>query len=104
MKPIAMLVVCLGMVATAWANAAKTYEVNLSNPAKVSGTELKPGAYTVEVAGDRVMIHGNKQSAECTVKVEEGSATTVRYSMVDGKYRIDEIRSSGTKTKLIFNN
>ena len=108
MKRIATLVVCLGMVATAWANAAKTYEVNLSNPAQVSGTELKPGAYTVEIAGDRVVLHGKDQNAECTVKVQEGttkfSATSVRYSMVDGKNRIEEIRLNGTKITLIFNN
>jgi hypothetical protein len=108
MKTIAALVVCLGMVATAWASAAKSYEVNLSNPTQVSGTELKPGTYTVQVAGDRVMLHGNNQEAQCTVKVEEGNAkfssTSVRYSMVDGKYHIDEIRISGTKTKLVFAN
>src|ERR1700682_5511220 len=102
MMKIAKLVVCLCSVAMAWASAAKPYEVTLNNPAQVSGTELKPGAYTVEVAGDRVMLHGKKQNPECSVKVQEGdqkfSATTVRYSMVDGKYRIDEIKLGGTKT------
>ena len=96
------------MVATAWANAAKTYEVNLSNPAQVSGAELKAGTYTVAVSGDRVVFHGRDQNAECTVKVQEGttkfSATSVRYSMVDGKNRIDEIKLSGTKITLILNN
>lgn len=108
MMKIVTLVVCLGSVAMAWAGAAKPYEVTLNNPAQVSGTELKPGPYTVEVAGDRVMIHGKKQNAQCSVKVQEGdqkfSATTVRYSMVDGKYRIDEIKLGGTKTTLVFNN
>ena len=81
MMKIVKLVVCLGSVAMAWANAAtKPYVVNFNNPAEVSGTELKPGAYNVEVAGDRVMIHGKNQNAECSVKVQEGdqkfSATT----------------------------
>jgi hypothetical protein len=108
MMKIAKLVVCLGSVAMAWASAAKPYEVILNNPAQVSGTELKPGAYSVEIAGDKAMIHGKTQSVEVSVKVQEGdqkfSATTVRYSMVEGKYRIDEIHLRGTKTKLVFNN
>ena len=108
MMRIAKLVVCLGSVAMAWASAAKPYEVNFTNPAEVSGTELKPGTYNVEVEGNRVMIHGKKQNAECSVKVQEGdqkfSTTTVRYSVVAGKYRIDEIHLGGTKTTLVFNN
>jgi hypothetical protein len=108
MMKIAKLVVCVGTVAMAWASAAKPYEVVLSNPAQVSGTELKPGAYKVDVSGDKVMIRGSKQSVECSVKVEESdqkySATTVRYSMVDGKYRVNEIHLGGTNMKLVFNN
>lgn len=108
MMKIAKLVVCLGTVAMAWASAAKPYEVVFSNPAQVSGTELKPGTYKVDVTGDRVMIHGAKQSVECSVKVEESdqkySATTVRYGMVEGKYRVNEIHLGGTNMKLVFNN
>ena len=108
MMKIAKLVVCLGTVAMAWASAAKPYEVILNNPAQVSGTELKPGTYKVEVTGDKAMIRGAKQSVECSVKVEENeqkySATTVRYNLVDGKYRVNEIHLGGTNMKLVFNN
>ena len=108
MMKIAKLVVCLGTVAMAWASAAKPYEVVFNNPAQVSGTELKPGSYKVEVTGDKAMIRGGKQSVECSIKVEESdqkySATTVRYSMVDGKYRVNEIHLGGTNMKLVFNN
>jgi len=92
----------------AWANAAKAYDVTFNTNAQVSGTELKAGIYSVEVAGDKAMIHGKKQNVEAAVKVQEGDekffSTTVRYSQVDGKYRIDEIHLGGTKTKLVFNN
>ncbi len=109
MMKIAKLVVCLGTVAMAWASAAgKPYEVVLSNPAQVSGTELKPGTYKVDVAGERVTIRDSKQKVECAVKVEENdqkySATTVRYNLVDGKYRVNEIHLGGTNMKLVFNN
>lgn len=108
MMKIAKLVVCLGTVAMAWASAAKPYEVVLGYPAQVSGTELKPGTYKVDIIGDRVMIHGAKQNVECPVKVEENdqkySATVVHYNMVDGKYRVNEIRLGGTNMRLVFNN
>ena len=105
---IAKLLVCLGIAASAFAAAAARYNVDFRSPVVVSGTELKAGAYRMEVNGDRALIEGNKQKVECNVKVEEGSDkysdTTVRYSMVDGKNRISEIRLGGTKTKVVFNN
>lgn len=105
---IAKLVVCLGTVAMAWASASKSYNVTFSNPAQVSGTELKAGTYSVVLAGDKAMIHSGKVSVEAPVTVQEGdkkfSTTTVRYAVVDGKYRIMEIQLAGTKTMLVFNN
>ena len=105
---ITKLVVCLGLVVVAWASAAKPYEVNFNNSALVAGTELQAGVYSVDIAGDKAMIHGKKQSVEAPVKVQESdqkfSATTVQYKMVDGKYRVDEIHLGGTKMKLIFSN
>lgn len=102
------LVVCLGTVAMTWASATKSYNVTLNNPARVSGTELKAGTYSVVIAGDKAMIHSGKVSVEAPVTVQEGdknfSTTIVRYSMVDGKYRIREIQLAGTKTMLVFNN
>jgi len=105
---MAKLVVCLGMVTMAWASASKSYNVTLNNPAQVSGTDLQAGEYRIEVAGDKAMIHSGKVSVEAPVTVQEGekkfSATSVRYIVVDGKYRIKEIQLSGTKTMLVFNN
>jgi hypothetical protein len=108
MMKMAKLVVCLGMVTMAWASASKSYDVTLNNPAQVSGTELKAGTYSVVLAGDKAMIHSGKVSVEAAVTVQEGdkkfSSTTVRYTIVDGKYRIKEIQLSGTTTMLVFNN
>jgi hypothetical protein len=105
---IAKLVLCLGTAAMAWASASKSYNVTLTTPAQVSGTELKPGTYSVVLAGDKAMIHSGNVSVEASVTVQEGekkfSSTTVRYSLVDGKNRIREIQLSGTKTMLVFNN
>jgi len=100
--------VCLATMTMAWANAATRYDIRINTPAVVAGTELKTGDYNLEITGDKAMIRGKKDTVEASVKVEEGSekfsATTVRYSMAGGKYRIDEIRLGGTRTKVIFNN
>jgi hypothetical protein len=92
---LAKLVVCLGSVAMPWASAAKLYNVTLNYPTEVRGTELKPVLTEFEIAGDKAMIHGQEQTVEASIKVQEGdqafSATTLRYSTVEGKYRIDEI-------------
>jgi len=105
---LAKLVVCLGTVAMAWASAAKPYQVMFNNPAQIGTTELQPGAYSMDLEGDKAMIHSKKQSVEVPVKMQEGdqkySATTVQYKMVDGKYRVDQIHLGGTKTTLIFAN
>jgi hypothetical protein len=107
MMKMAKLVVCLGTVAMAWASASKSYDVRLDNSAQVSGTDLKAGTYSIEVAGDKAMIHSGKVAVEASVTVQEGdkkfSTTTVRYSLVDGKYRIKEIHLAGTRTMLVFN-
>jgi hypothetical protein len=107
MMKMATLVVCLGTVAMGWASA-KTYDIKLNSPAQVSGTDLQAGTYSIEIAGDKAMIHSGTVAVEATVMVQEGDKkfpfTTVRYSVVDGKNRIKEIQLAGTKTMLVFNN
>jgi hypothetical protein len=120
MMKMAKLVVCLGSVVIAWGAASKSYDVTLRNPAQVSGTDLKAGDYSIEVAGDKAMIRAGKVAddkamiragkvaVEASVTVQEGdkryTSTMVRYNMVDGKYHIREIQLAGTKTMLVFNN
>ena len=103
----ATLLVCLGTAASALVAAASKYSIDFRESAIVAGTELKPGVYKMEINGDKAMLSNGKQQVEASVKMEEGSekysATTVRYSIVDGKYRLHEIWLRGTKTKVIFN-
>jgi hypothetical protein len=87
--------------------SAKTYEVTLFQPSTLNGKELKAGDYKVEVDGSKTVLRKAGQSTEAAVKVETGdqkfSATSVRYSNGDGKYRIQEIRLGETNTKLVVN-
>ncbi len=86
--------------------SAKTYKITLFQPSVVSGTELKPGDYKLDLQDTKVVIKAGNKTVESTVKIEtadsEFSTTSVRYANGDGKYRIQEIRLGGTKTKLIF--
>ena len=86
--------------------SARSYSVSLFQTAMFGSTELKPGAYKVEVNDQTATIRQGKVQVESPVKVEENGVkfetTTVRYSNDDGKTRIQEIRIGGTKTKLVF--
>ena len=94
------------LAASAMANA-KSFSVTLFQPSIVGGSELQPGEYKLDLNESKVVLHSGKNSAEAAVKVETSDqkfgSTTVRYTNGDGKYRVQEIRLGGTKTKLVFN-
>ena len=86
---------------------ARSYTVNLFEPATVGTTELKPGEYKIEVNEQKAVIRRGKVQTESPVKVEESEtkfdSTVVRYvNNADGKVHIQEIRIGGTKTRLVF--
>ena len=89
------------------AASAKSYTVNLFQPATVGGTQLKPGEYQVEVVDQKAVIRNGKIEGQAPVKVEASDvkygSTTVRFSNGDGKMHIREIHIGGTRTKLVFN-
>jgi len=86
--------------------SAKSFSLTLFQPSIVGGAELQPGDYKLDLTDTKVVIHSGKKSAEATVKVEAGDqkfgSTSVKYQNGDGKYRVQEIRLGGTKTKLVF--
>jgi hypothetical protein len=99
------LLFSFGILALAVAGA-KSYNMNLFQPATVGGTELTPGEYKVEVVDQKAVIRNGKIDAQAPVKVEtvdrKYDNTTVRFATGDGKMRIQEIHLGGTKTKLVF--
>jgi hypothetical protein len=94
------------LLAAAAVVSAKSYTVNLFQPAVFGNVELKPGEYKVEVNEQTVVIRNGKLRGESPVKVENGDTkydtTTVRFDSGGGKMTIQEIRLGGTKTKLIL--
>ena len=104
MKKLIVMFVMLGLSLA----FAKTYHVTLYEKSMLGSTELKPGAYTIEVKDQQVILKNGKTEAQATVKVENESnkfaTTTVRYNNGDGQYKIQEIRLGGTHMKLVVNN
>ena len=100
------LIIAFAVLALSVASA-KTYSVTLFETSVVSGQELKPGDYKIDVKDSKVVISNGKQSVEAQVKIEDSDkkfdATTVRYTNGNGKLSIQEIRLGGTKQKLLFN-
>src|SRR5260370_9963877 len=94
------------LAASALANA-KSFSVTLFQPSIVGGSELQPGDYKLDLNESKVVIHSGKNSVDAAVKIDTGdqksSSTTLRYSTVDGKYRVPDIPLVGTATKLGFN-
>ena len=94
------------VVGLASANA-KTYTMNLFQPAMFGSTELKPGTYKVEIVDQKATVRNGKLQGDCPVKVETAErkydTTSVRFVNGDGgKLRIQELHIGGTKTKLVF--
>jgi hypothetical protein len=100
-----LLLVC-AFVGLAFAGT-KSYTVTLFETATFGGTELKPGSYRVDVGEQKAVIHNGRETSEVPVKVEQNPTryiqTTVRLTMDNGKYRVDEIHLGGSKTKLVLN-
>jgi hypothetical protein len=95
------------MVAGLAAANAKTYTMNLFEPAIFGSTELTPGTYKVEVVDQKATVRNGKLLGECAVKVEtvdrKYDTTSVRFVNGDGgKLRIQELHIGGTRTKLVF--
>jgi hypothetical protein len=105
-KTMKKLMLSFAILALAIASA-DTYRVTLFQPSVVSGTELKPGDYKLEVTDHKVVISKGNKTVEAAVTVEKAGSkfksTSVRYANGDGKFTVQEIRLGGTTTKLVFN-
>jgi hypothetical protein len=85
---------------------AKTYAIDLFQPAMLGNTELAPGHYTVEVVDQKAVVRNGKIHGEAPVKMEDGDMKYDRTSVVlmnnGGQMHIQEIHIGGTKMKLVI--
>ena len=102
MRKLSILFICSALAIIS-ASAATKYSVTIYQPSIVNGTQLKPGDYKVEVAGDKAIFKTGKTTVETPVKVEDtgakNSVNAIRY--IEGSH-LQEIRIGGTHTKLVF--
>lgn len=105
---LSKLTLSFGTLALAIASAASSYHFSIFEPSTVAGKVLKPGEYKIELNGEKAMIKVGKEVVEAPVKLANGnekfSETSVRYSTLNGKMAVQEIRLGGTKTTVVFNN
>ena len=86
--------------------SAKTYGIDLYQPAMVGNTALSPGHYTVEVVDQKAVLRSGKVHGEASVKMEDADRKYDRTSVVlsnnGGQMHIQEIHIGGSKIKLVF--
>jgi hypothetical protein len=99
------LFISLSTFALAIALGATSYRVNLPKTTIISGTQLKPGDYKVELSGNKLILKNGKTTVDAEVIVENGAATfnqtTTCCLAEDGKYRLQELRIGGTNLKVL---
>jgi hypothetical protein len=86
--------------------SAKTYEIDLFQPAMLGTIELAPGHYSVEVAEMKAVFRNGRIHGAAPVKMEDAdmkyNRTSVLLANTGGQMHIQEIHIAGTKTKLVF--
>ncbi len=100
------IAVALMALALSVAASAKSYTLDVFVPMVLSGTELKPGTYTLDLNDNKIVVRRGKLAVEASVKVDSVEAripaTRIRCEDVGGKYQIREIRLGGTSMKLVM--
>jgi hypothetical protein len=99
---VAFLALALSMAAS-----AKSYTLDVFVPMVLSGTELKPGTYTLDLNDKKIVVKKGKLAVEANVNVDSVEAqipsTRIRCEDVGGKYQVKEIQLGGTSMKLVIN-
>jgi hypothetical protein len=87
--------------------SAKSYSVTFSTPVVIAGTELKPGAYTMEIRDWQAFISGPGTQVVALVRVERAPAayqsTSVKYIKAEGKNVVQEVRLGRSDMNVVFN-
>ena len=86
---------------------AKSYTINISDPATAGGTQLKPGEYRIKLDGAQVVLLDNAgKRIDTTAKIETAEhkfdQTSISVSKADGTNRIISIQLGGSTNRLVF--
>ncbi len=96
------LTLSFGTLALAVASAASSYTLNLASPVWAGQNELKPGSYTFQIEGEKVIFKTRKETFEAPVTVEKAEKKYSETSMNSADSKLKELRVGGTNLKLVF--
>jgi hypothetical protein len=86
--------------------SAKTYAIDLFQPAMLGDISLAPGHYSVEVTEMKAVFRNGRIHGEAPVKMQDADTKYNRTSVLllnnGGQMHIQEIHIAGTKMKLVF--
>jgi len=102
MKKLLLLFAVAGLAVA----SAKTYEIDLFQPAMLGDISLAPGHYSVDVADMKAVFRNGRIHGEAPVKMEDAdmkyNRTSVLLTNNGGQMHIQEIHIGGSKIKLLF--
>ena len=96
------LMLCLFTLSLAAANAASSYNLTLTSPVSVGGTELKPGEYKVAMSGDKAVFKLGKTTVEVPATLSAGDHKYSSTSLLSKENKVEEIDLGGTSSKIVF--
>lgn len=103
--------IVFGLSVAAAKKGPKTYEISLTEPARLGSAQLQPGAYRIHLEGAKAVFSNedSRQTVEAAVVVHNGqdkygdTAITFTKSKA-GEEQISEIKLHGTRMTLDFSN
>ena len=81
---------------------AFAYDVTLYDTFSVGKAELKAGAYTVEMQGDKAIFKSGKKSIEVPATLGKSDHTFSDTVFVSQRTKLREIDLGGTQDKIVF--
>ena len=100
-----LIFLSLFLAVAAIAAKPKRYDVQLAQPVQASDTQLKAGAYQVEMTDHSLVFYQRqKEVAKVPVKTEELQTKNENTSVTVSGGKLTEIQLGGTKSKLVIEN
>lgn len=84
------------------ASAAASYDVTLTSSTWIGATELKAGAYKVEMQGSMAVFKSGKKTVEVPATLSNSDQKYSATSLSISSSKLTEIDFGGTKTKIVF--
>jgi hypothetical protein len=92
----------IAALALATASAASSYNLKLSDPVWIGGTQLKAGEYKVEMQADKAVFKLGKSVIEVPATMSKNDRKFSTTSFISESGKVVEIDFGGTMDKFLF--